>query len=77
MAYLTTAKKTSIANSAAVRTTSKDTVKEVLDEVAAAIAAHKAAAVPDLAGGADLATTVSKVNAILAALRAAGLMDAS
>lgn len=33
------------------------------------------AAVADLAGGADLATTVTKVNAILAALRAAGVLS--
>lgn len=32
------------------------------------------AAIADLAGGADLATTVTKVNAILAALRAAGVI---
>jgi hypothetical protein len=31
-------------------------------------------AIPDLAGGADLATTVTKVNAILAALRTAGVI---
>lgn len=31
-------------------------------------------AIADLAGGADLATTVSKVNAILAALRTAGVL---
>lgn len=32
------------------------------------------AAIADLAGGADLATTVTKVNAILAALRSAGVI---
>ena len=32
------------------------------------------AAIADLAGGADLPTTVTKVNAILAALRAAGVI---
>lgn len=32
------------------------------------------AAIADLAGGADLATTVTKVNAILAALRTAGVL---
>lgn len=32
------------------------------------------AAIADLAGGADLPTTVTKVNAILAALRAVGLL---
>jgi hypothetical protein len=32
------------------------------------------AAIPDLAGGADLPTTVAKVNAILAALRSAGIV---
>lgn len=32
------------------------------------------AAIADLAGGADLPTTVSKVNAILAALRSAGIL---
>lgn len=31
-------------------------------------------AIADLAGGADLPTTVAKVNAILAALRSAGLL---
>jgi hypothetical protein len=31
-------------------------------------------AIADLAGGADLPTTVTKVNAILAALRAAGVI---
>lgn len=31
-------------------------------------------AIADLAGGADLATTVTKVNAILAALRTAGVL---
>lgn len=31
-------------------------------------------AIADLAGGADLATTVTKVNAILAALRSAGVI---
>lgn len=31
-------------------------------------------AIADLAGGADLATTVTKVNAILAALRTAGVI---
>lgn len=31
-------------------------------------------AIADLAGGADLATTVAKVNAILAALRTAGVI---
>ncbi|UIJ43786.1 hypothetical protein LZK98_11855 [Sphingomonas cannabina] len=35
------------------------------------------AAIADLAGGADLATTVAKVNAILAALRTAGIIAAS
>lgn len=34
-------------------------------------------AIADLAGGADLPTTVTKVNAILAALRAAGVIAAS
>lgn len=34
-------------------------------------------AIADLAGGADLATTVSKVNALLAALRSAGVIAAS
>jgi hypothetical protein len=77
MAYLTTAMKAEIVNSAKVRTTQKDTIEKVLDETALAIAANKSAAVEDLAGGADLPTTVSKVNALLAALRAAGLMDAS
>lgn len=33
-------------------------------------------AIADLAGGADLATTVTKVNAILAALRTAGVLAA-
>jgi hypothetical protein len=32
------------------------------------------AAIADLAGGADLPTTVTKVNAILAALRTAGVL---
>lgn len=31
-------------------------------------------AIADLAGGADLATTVTKVNAILAAMRSAGVI---
>lgn len=31
-------------------------------------------AIADLAGGADLATTVTKVNALLAALRSAGVI---
>lgn len=31
-------------------------------------------AIADLAGGADLAATVTKVNAILAAMRAAGML---
>ena len=75
MAYLTASKKAEIVNSAAVRTTQKATAQKILDETALGIAAHKAAVVADLAGGADLATTVSKVNAILAALRAAGLMN--
>lgn len=34
----------------------------------------KTPAIADLAGGADLPTTVTKVNAILAALRTAGLI---
>lgn len=34
-------------------------------------------AIADLAGGADLATTVTKVNAILAALRSAGVLASS
>nr|WP_083434544.1 DUF2190 family protein [Sphingomonas sp. Y57] len=34
------------------------------------------AAIPDLAGGADLPTTVTKVNAIIAALEAAGIVVA-
>mgnify|MGYP001563697639 CR=1 FL=1 len=34
----------------------------------------KAAAEPDLAGGADLPTTVTKVNNILAKLRTAGVI---
>lgn len=34
-------------------------------------------AIADLAGGADLATTVTKVNAILAALRSAGVIAAA
>lgn len=33
------------------------------------------AAIADLAGGADLPTTVTKVNAILAALRASGVLN--
>jgi hypothetical protein len=33
-------------------------------------------AIADLAGGADLPTTVAKVNAILAALRTAGVISA-
>lgn len=34
-------------------------------------------AITDLAGGADLTATVAKVNAILAALRAAGIIASS
>lgn len=47
---------------------------------AAADAKSAAAAnivIADLAGGADLPTTVTKVNAILAALRTAGITKAS
>lgn len=36
----------------------------------------KTPAITDLAGGADLPTTVTKINAILAALRTAGLITA-
>jgi hypothetical protein len=74
MAYLTTAKKTEIVNSAQIRTTQKATVQKVLDETALAVAAHVSAAVVDLDGGADLPTTVTKVNELLAAMRTAGLL---
>lgn len=44
--------------------------KEVTTQIAA-VSQPTAAAIADLAGGADLPTTVTKVNAILAALRTA------
>ena len=60
-----------IKNLPQVRTTMKDTAQAVVEGVAEN---HKAAAVADMPGGGSVADAEAKINELLAALRAAGLM---
>jgi len=79
MAYLDAAKKAATVKK--MREANKDDVSDVLDEVALAIAAHKSAAVADLNQDisaayveAEVQAISDKVDALLAALRTAGLL---
>ena len=80
-AYLSAAKKALIVKK--MREPNKDDVQDVLDEVALAIAAHKSANIADLNQDisaayveAEVQAISDKIDAILAALKTAGLMTA-